>query len=209
MDKKAVEEKRKDKLPYQYNKGIFKDFNPEEMVQNTGCEYLKEKQELVVTLMGKNYIVKYPSGEVLNEDYSEIKKYPMKTLILRYLMNAKGVPPTNKDITYREVSGGNVYYNNFYGRCMLRLSKTFGEKLNKLSEIFERLGAKKVKIGDVGYKFEFINNIYVTFALWGGDDEFPASSQILFDENVQYYFTAEDLAVVGDVSIGILTKMAF
>lgn len=209
MDRVAVEEKRKDKLPYEHYKSILKNFDPEVIVQNTGCTYDKEKSEFIIRLMGENVIVKYPSGEVFKEDGSEIQKYPPKTLILRYLINARGVKPINKDITYRDVDGGNVYYNNFYGRCLLRLSKTFGNNVEKFMSVFEKLGAERVNMGDAAYKFEFLNNIFVTFALWKGDEEFPASSQILFDGNVPFYFTAEDLAVVGDVSIGTITGLAY
>jgi hypothetical protein len=209
MDKVAIEEKRKDKIPYDYNKSILKNFDPKEMAENSGCIYNEEKGEFIVKLMGENIIVKYPSGDVLKEDGSEIDKYPPKALVLRYLMNAKGIPTINKNITYRDVDGGNVYYNNFYGRCILRLAKTFGNNINKFKEIFEELGAEKINMGDAGYKFQFLNNIYVTFALWAGDEEFEPSSQILFDANVTFYFTAEDLAVVGDVSIGTITKLAY
>ncbi|WP_035292131.1 DUF3786 domain-containing protein [Clostridium sp. KNHs214] len=209
MDKKAVEEKRKDKIPYDYYKDTLKNYNPQEIVKNTGCKYDEDKKEFTVKIMGQDYIVKYPLGEVLNGDYSEIEKYPTKTLILRYLINAKGVAPINHDITYRDVPGGEVYYNNFYGRCILRLIRTFGKDLDKFRKAFQNIPKEEVHMGDIAYKFQFINNVYVTFALWEGDDEFPPSAQILFDKNAAFYFTAEDLAVVGDVSIGILTKLAY
>lgn len=109
MDRVAIEEKRKDKLPYDYYKSILKNYNPEVIVKNTVCFYHKEKREFTVGLMGKNVVVKYPSGEVYKEDGTEIPKYPPKTLILRYLINAKGVEPLNKNITFRDVDGGNVY----------------------------------------------------------------------------------------------------
>lgn len=209
MDRVAVEEKRKDKIPYDYNSSIFKNFNPKEMSENTGCPYDKEKGEFIVRLMGEDVIVKYPSGEVLKADGSEISKYPPKTLILRYLMNAKGVAPLNNYITYRDVDGGNMYFRNFNGRCLIRLAKTFGNNIDKFKSVFDKLQAEKVKMGDAAYKFEFLNNIYVIFALWEGDEEFPPASQILFNGNVSFYFTAEDLAVVGDVSIGTITSLAY
>lgn len=209
MDRAAIEERRKDKLPYEHYKSILKNFDPELIAKNTGCIYDRENSSFIVKLMGENVIVKYPSAEIFKEDGSEIQKYPPKTLILRYLINAKAVKPLEKYITYRDVDGGNVYYNNFYGRCLLRLSKTFGNNIEKFKDIFENLGAEKVDMGDAAYKFQFLNNIYVIFALWKGDEEFPASSQILFNGNVPFYFSAEDLAVVGDVSIGTITGLAY
>ncbi|OAA91426.1 DUF3786 domain-containing protein [Clostridium ljungdahlii] len=209
MYKNDIDKKPKDEIPYDHYKSVFKNFEPEEMAKNAGCIYNESRGEIEVKLMGKNVVVKYPSGEVLNEDGSEIEKYPPKTLILRYLMQGKGLAPSDKYITYREVDGGNVYYSNFYGRCLLRLSKTFGNNIKKFKEVFESLGAQEVSMGDAAYKFRFLNNIYVIFALWEGDEEFAPSSQILFNSNVPFYFTAEDLAVVGDTSIGIITNLAY
>ena len=65
MDRVAVEEKRKDKLPYDHYKSILKNFDPEVIVQNTGCVYDEEKGQFTVKLMGENVIVKYPTGEVI------------------------------------------------------------------------------------------------------------------------------------------------
>ncbi|MBB6215176.1 hypothetical protein HNQ80_001265 [Anaerosolibacter carboniphilus] len=207
-DRQAVEEKRKEKLPYDHYKSIFKDRDPHQVAENTGCIYNEEINELIVKMMDRKYIVKYPTGEILNEDYSEIDNYSLKTLVLRYLMNGKPVAPFHKDITYRDIPGGNVYYRNFHGRCITRLARTFANNLEGFEKACMSIGAEKVPLGDMAYKFEFVNNVFVTFALWRGDAEFSASAQILFDGNVSFYFDAEDLAFVGDVSIGILKHLA-
>ncbi len=209
ISKKAVKEKRQDKIPYEHYRSIFKDFSPKMMSENTGCPYDSEKEEFKVNLMKNYYIVRYPSGEVLKDDYTDVEKHPVKTLILRYLMNAKGTPPINKNITYRDIPGGNVYYSNFYGRCILRLSKTFGDNIAGFEKALEILDAEKVDLGDSAYKFKFMNNVFITFVLWEGDDEFPPSAQVLFDSNISSYFDAEDLAFVGDISLEIITKLAY
>ena len=37
--------------------------------------------------------------------------------------------------------------------------------------------------------------------------EFPPNAQILFSDNFRYAFTAEDLAVVGDIVLGRMKKI--
>ena len=71
----------------------------------------------------------------------------------------------------------------------------------------EKLGAKPVPMGDKAYEFEFINGLHVRFILWAGDEEFPPSSQILFEDNFPFAYQAEDLAVVGDLSITTLKEI--
>ncbi|HBC96887.1 MAG TPA: hypothetical protein DC034_08865 [Clostridium sp.] len=210
MDSRINADKnRKDKIPYDHYRNLFKNFDPGEMAENTGCTFNKDAGEISVKLMGQDLTVKYPSGDVYSKNGTEIESYPPKTLILRYLIHGRGVKPSDKYITYREINGGNVYYNNFYGRCILRLSRKFGGDIEKFRNAFEKLGAEKVNMGDAAYKFQFLNNIYIIFAIWEGDEEFPPSSQILFNKNVLFYFTAEDLAVIGDVAIGSVIKLAF
>jgi hypothetical protein len=41
-------------------------------------------------------------------------------------------------------------------------------------------------MGDSAYKFEFMNNLACIFILWGGDEDLPSSSQILFDDNLPF-----------------------
>ena len=90
---------------------------------------------------------------------------------------------------------------------MMRLAYGYGSKLSVFEKKMEKLGARKLELGDISYEFEFLNDHFVRFILWEGDEEFPPSSQILFSDNFPLSFEAEDLAVVGDVSIGALKKL--
>lgn len=66
------------------------------------------------------------------------------------------------------------------------------------------IGAVKGLQGDKAYKFPFMNETYMAFIIWEKDEEFPPAANILFDQNIQFYFDAEDLAVVPDVAIDII-----
>ncbi|WP_138207402.1 DUF3786 domain-containing protein [Haloimpatiens lingqiaonensis] len=195
---------RQGRVPYEYIQNIFKNHNPKEMEKLTGVTYEEERKTFKIRLMGKNYYVEYPSADTFNEDGQEIKGYTIKTIFLRYLVNGKGIPPTGKDITYKEIPGGHTYYPNFSSRTIARLAKLFGDNLEFFQRIFEKMGAERVKSGHMAYRFEFMNNVYMTFIVWQGDDEFSSSANILFDYNTIYYFNAEDLAVVGEVAIEIV-----
>jgi hypothetical protein len=52
-----------------------------------------------------------------------------------------------------------------------------------------------------------MNGLFISLLIWAGDDEFPPSAQILFDDNFVFAFTAEDLAVVGEVTISRLKTL--
>lgn len=44
----------------------------------------------------------------------------------------------------------------------------------------------------------------IRLSIWEGDNEFPASAQILFSDNFSAAFTAEDIAVAGDITLNAL-----
>ena len=47
----------------------------------------------------------------------------------------------------------------------------------------------------------------MSIIIWEGDDEFPSKAQILFDDNFPSAFSAEDIAVAGDICISRLKAL--
>ena len=63
------------------------------------------------------------------------------------------------------------------------------------------MGGVEVSAGsaDAAFDIEVVDGYTVRLQLWAGDEEFPPSAQILFTDNFPNAFTAEDMAVVGDI----------
>lgn len=207
MDLQAVKEDRQGKVPFEFIRNIYKDCNPFTMAELSGTIYDKENEIFIVMFMSKEYIVTFPEGRIFTKsDNKEVEAYAIKTIFLRYLVNGKGIPPTGKSITYKEIPGGHVYYSNFYNRTILKLAEIYGNSLEDFERAAEMIMAEKIKMGDAAYKIKFLNNIYLTFIIWRGDEELSPSANILFDFNTTYYFDAEDLAVVGEIAIAVLKR---
>ena len=111
-------------------------------------------------------------------------------------------------MTYREFPWGNVYLQQFDGRCIKRFAFSYGFKPDLLRKVMEEMGGVKVAQSDVGYDLTLINGLTMRFLLWLGDDEFPPNAQILFSDNFRYAFTAEDMANIGDIVIGRMKRVA-
>lgn len=205
MNNGEIKDDRQGRVPFEYIQNIFAETNPIDISNQSTIPYDEEKGFFKVKMMGREYNVQHPSGQLYDlETGEEIKAYTIRTLVLRYLVNSKAVPLFNKDITYKEIPGGLVYYRNFYNRTILKLARRFGNDIKRMEEGTIAIGGQILKKGDGACKFEFINNVYITFVVWQGDEEMEAAANILFDRNIEYYFNAEDLAVVGDVAIEVL-----
>ena len=209
------EKDSKDRMPYEHYMEIYRGLNPEDISSRANIPYNAESRTFTLRLMGVTYQVSWPDYEVRHLDREDLQYYPLegaanaRILVLRYLTEGAAAPATGKFLTYREVPWGEVYFKQFQGRCLFRLAYGFGNKLQKFREIMEKLGARKLPHGDAGYEFEFLNGLYLQFLLWEGDEEFPPSAQILFSDNFPVAFVmGEDMAVVGDVSIGALKALS-
>ena len=198
----------KERIPYEHYKSIFAKTDPNLISERCNLAFDNDSNTFLIHLMGEPYSIHHPSAEIRHTNGDLLEAMNASILLLRYLCEGSYAKPTGKLLTYRDIPWGEVYYPNFQGRCIIRLSRTFGNRIDAFEKAMEQINAQKIDMGDSAYKFAFINNLYIYFILWDGDDEFPASAQILFDDNFPLAFTAEDIAVVGDISIGTLKQIA-
>lgn len=205
MNKKMIKQNNYD-LVLDYCREKIKSLDPNNISELSNIYFNNNLSIFEINLMNNRFIMEYPSGNLFKESSTTSNNLELDIIITRYLLNATGIPPTNKFITFKEVPGGNVYYNNFLNRTIKKLAYEFSNCIDKYKIIMESLGAKKVDIGDLAYKFNFIGNIFMIFIIWFGDDEFEPNANILFDSNITYYFNAEDLAVVPDLAIDLISK---
>ena len=204
----------KERVPYEHYMALFQEADPVEISKKSDIPYDEKSKCFTIKLMNSVYHISWPEFNVTHEE-DAIGYYPLeemnsaKILIMRYLLEGCKVPSKGKFYTYRELPWGEVYQKQFHGRCILRLAFGFGNKLTQFASALEKLGGKKLKDGDCSYELEFLDGLFVRFIIWEADEEFPPSSQILFSDNFPVSsFSAEDLAVVGDIAIGTFKKLA-
>ena len=189
--------------PLQHYMSAYQTLDPQEISERCNIEFDNEKQTFYIRILGTEHAVTHPEFTMLNHDGKETENDYEKILVLRYLCEGKFFPSRGKQLSYREFPWGEIYYRNFEGRCLKRCAFTFGRDIKSFIKLIEsnpHLYAESLGIGDASYRFEFLNGLYVSVILWQ-DEEFPPSAQILFDDNFVFAFTAEDLAVTGDILI--------
>lgn len=205
MNTKALK-KSNYSLVLDYSREKIKSIDPNNISKLSNIKFNESLSIFEINLMNKMFIMEYPSGKILEKSSTTSNNLELDIIITRYLLNATGVPPTNKFITFKEIPGGNVYYNNFLNRTIKKLAYEFSNCIDEYKIVMENLGAEKVNMGDLAYKFNFIGNTFMIFIIWFGDDEFEPNANILFDSNINYYFNTEDLAVVPDIAIDLISK---
>ncbi|CEP79606.1 DUF3786 domain-containing protein [Paraclostridium sordellii] len=184
----------------------FKSLDPIVISKQINSFYNSKSNTFKLRFLDSNIYIHYPSGLIyknnkkLNEDIS------LNILVIRFLINGIYKNQTNIYLSYKETSEGYVYYSNFKSRTIKSFINKYKDDFNLLKRHMEKIKAEKLDMGDISYKVRFLNEVYVVFILWYGDEEFEAEGNIWFDSNINSYFNAEDLAVIPDIILNNLNK---
>ena len=174
--------------------------DPEEVCRKSGAHYM-DRDSIVVNYLNRPYLVNVSSGEISLKDGKEEISLSEKILILHYLTQAKGIPFTNKLITYGQLQGGRFYCPVFLKRTLEPILKCFGDKPELLLDMAKRLGGHSAPYGDISVNIDAFPFVRIVIILWRGDDEVPPGGNILFDKNITDYLPCEDVAVLSETLI--------
>jgi len=131
---------------------------------------------------------------------------PAKILFMRLILDGAMSPRRGNFLAYREIPWGETYDAAFNGRVRLRLAGTFGKRPEVFAAACEKLGGTPAGVKDISYDLPLPALAHIRVILREGDDEFPASAQVLFSDNIVSLWSAEDLAVLGEVTIRALAE---
>ncbi len=127
-------------------------------------------------------------------------------LTMHYLNNADGRQPTGKLKHFREFKDGHFYEPAFNRRTKEILVSVFGDNPAAMVSGAKKLKGKILETGDAAAELPYFPCLPVTCILWKGDEEFPAEASVLFDETADRFFSAEDMAVAGQMVVLELLK---
>ena len=204
--------------------------DPQQMAKRSGCEFRDGAFE--IQLMNRRVKLTFPEMETFYVDEPEtaesvgvtfagrkaLDNVGVKTadnvriLLARYVMEGVQAESSGKMYSYPEMPWGQVYEVQFRGRCISRMAGTYGHNIKGFIEGMERIGAKEAREAsgrfasgaDCAYDIPFLPKLTIRALIWEADEEFPASAQILFSDNFPLAFTAEDMAVVGDLFLNAM-----
>jgi len=183
----------------------IKEMDLEERARKAGGYYQKDPdgERIRIECFSEPYHIHFPQIEF----HSPAKKtisLVARILILHYLMKADGTPLAAKWVPYKDVPGGMLYASVFARRVTEPLIKEFGDSAKRFKEAGLKMGGFLLDIGDASFIVQAFPQLPLQYVLWVGDEEFPASVQLLFDSSVDHYTSLEDMVVLGQMATGRL-----
>lgn len=194
-------ENHKEEVPFEFYREKFAAIEPEAAAARLRIPF--ENGAFAVRLLGTTYRIAHPSGEV-TADAGGIAGIPVRTFLLRLILEGKPAVPSNDFKTFRELPWGEVYIKPFTGRVLTRAAFSFGTCVDKFRRAAEHLGGIALPHGDAAYEFTLWDGYRMRLIVWEGDDEFPPNAQVLYTANFADGFAAEDRVVAGDLLITAL-----
>ncbi|MGM0651407.1 MAG: DUF3786 domain-containing protein [Bacillota bacterium] len=171
----------------------FSVLEPAEVAANAGVELREDRKTLKVPFIDQVFSVKHPEGKVIASDGEDASIY-LAIIILHYLETAEGKPLKGRWIAYRHLPGGDIYNDPFNKRAITPFLKTFGERPEAFKKAAAALGGYNLESSGVSMVIPVLPRVPICFSIWPGDDELPASANILFDEAASSYLPTEDYA---------------
>lgn len=184
-------------------KDKFARLDPAETANKSGAKWLPEDDALLISVLGEEYRVTCPDGQVWTAGGEEASIY-LAIIILHYLLTADGTSLTGRWIAYRHLPGGDIYIEPFNKRAITPFLKTFGERPEDFARAAAALGGSEQNMSGISMVITVLPRVPICFTIWPGDEEMPASANILFDEAAPHYLPTEDYAHLPAIVNGAL-----
>ena len=185
-----------------------------------------------VPFLGSAHIVSHPDGEVRvaaepAHGPGDSAHVAVRIMLLHYLLQADGTPPSGDWVSFRELPDGLFYAASFAARAEAPLEAAFGGPaaggpaaggpaaggsaaggpvaggpaiaggLDAFRRAAVAAGGEPFAAADAAFAFRALPLLRLAVMLWEGDDEFAARAQIVFDPSAGHCLPAEDLAGLG------------
>ncbi len=172
------------------------------LAERTGASYQaidSGKGEFRLALIDSPLAITHPGFQAFDAQNNELPSFH-QAMVMYYLHTADGTPLTGKWISFADLPDGRVYNSAFQGNTGNMLVKTYGLDIESLRKACKKLeGVPLSGYGDAAYVIQALPRIPLLVNYWLGDEDFPSTCKLLFDESVSHYLPTEACAILGNM----------
>lgn len=173
--------------------------------ENLGLPSPNENGAINFRAFGTNWELRSGDFQLVNAETKAPAKPTDRILVLHYLNCDLPVPETDMFLSFRDLPGGQFYWQSFRSRTVQPLVDKFQNNLDQLNKNLNRFDWKPVKYGDLSARIHVIGRLDLTLIYRRGDEEFPPTADILFSANIKRVYNSEDAAVLASrICLGLL-----
>ena len=182
---------------------------PARLAERTGAAYRPldhDQGEFHLALWGQPVRLSFPALSA-TPGHSEVELPVFQlALLLYYFVTADGAPLGGQWISFAELPDGRFYNQAFQGYSGQELARCYANDLPGFVLAAQSLGGERQPLGDASFSFLALPRVPVLVVYWQGDEDFPASCQVLFDSSASHYLPSDAYAILGSTLTGRLIK---
>lgn len=168
------------------------------LAEMTGSELTINNEQIIFNLIyfGSAVQLQFPEFKSRSNEKGDLSIFT-QLMILYYFFTADGYKKRDNFITFAQLPGGSMYSRAFQGYTGDDIVKVVGLDIQKLIDACNLLGGTPVKAADASFVFSIFPKLDIKLVYWVGDEEFPSSCQLLFDESALHYLPLDGCAIIG------------
>lgn len=169
--------------------------------------------EFSFALWGRMVSLAYPALICIDLLTGQELPATSQALVLYYFITADGTPVDTQMISFADLPDGRFYNQAFQGYTGAELARVFRNDLLAFEIAAKRLGGiqpdKKSDVpGDLTFIFQVLPRLSLVVVYWLGDEDFPASAQVLFEISAPHYLPTDVCAYAGSTLTRKLIQQA-
>lgn len=184
--------------------------SPDLLAGRTGSIYKVVDQgrgEFRLSLFSSPLILTFPELIAYNERDDPHPLY-VQALTIYYFYTADGASLHDNWISFAELPDGRIYDPAFQGYSGNEIVKAFGLDIEKFRRACEKEGGQERTFGDAAYSFQALPRLPLLVNYWCGDEDFPSTCKILFNESARHYLPTDVAAILGGMLARRLVRAA-
>ena len=174
--------------------------DPKQTAARSGASYLEVgpgRGEFHLPFWNNVCIFSFP--ELVGYDHDEHLSDFQQTLFLYYFVTADGTSLAGKWVSLAGLPDGLIYNAAFQGYTGDEIAKFFGLNIDVFKSACVKAGGKPIDLGSAAFIFEAFPRIPLILTYWLGDEDFPSSCKVLFDESASHYLPMDGCAILGSM----------
>lgn len=184
-------------------RAALREQDPHALAGKCGAEF--KNGAFHIPFYGEMYAITFPDLNVQIEKTDKVCGLNRSAMFLYYLQTADGSPLVGKWVAFRDLPGGLFYHKAYQGYSGDRLAKSIDNHVGVFERAAKTLGGIQLDVADAAFAFDALPRVRVAALYYAGDEDFPATANVLFDESASRYLPTDALAGVGSALVDRLT----
>jgi hypothetical protein len=153
--------------------------------------------EFHLLLWGRPVALTFPELIARSEETGKDVSVMNQALLLYYFNTADGVPLSGQWMSFSELPDGRFYNQAFQGYTGNQLARAFQNDQLSFERAAQEANGSRRAFGAISYAFQALPRIPILVVFWQGDEDFPASFQVLFEASASHYLPTDAYAILG------------